>query len=278
MINFKQFREQLDETMLVESSQKEQFIYNSHGSHALLKRKSINFSLKENVVNPSFEKHFLGHKTDKSYSENHRDEISKSREIVGKLIKNNPISKDAREYISSYMLNDSSGLTKRLLDTHKHVMKHNNLDNFRKDKKPDKKDKIIQGLDNYAFSPASEDFDSYSGVKFDISKVKPAGKSKNGNPIYHQPTFMSSSTSKHIANEFTDDESPIRHIFHWKNKKGDSISAVAGVHHDEHEILLNRGNKNTYIEHLGHKDYTDKNGKIVRVHEVRKVSNLEINN
>ena len=242
-----------------------EIISNSHGAHA----KITPVKLKENTEHPSVEEHFLP--KFKSLADRFAHNNNMDKQIEG-LHKTHPHT-DKGEFHLNEFTKGSAGLTKDLLRHHTEgePLVHENL---------------VRDLDTHGFVPAKHKFATYSGVGFDIKNAKPVGKSKEGNLVYHQPTYLSSSIDKHIAKSFAG-ESALRskskneHILHWHHHEHDPVGII-GIHSEfpnEHEVLIPRTNSTKdrhHIEHIGTDKYNTQFGNTVHVHHVRRIPESEI--
>jgi hypothetical protein len=249
------------------SAKEYEVISNSHGAHANLPTK-----LKENTENtelPSFEKNFL---PDIKTADD-RMEFNKGIDAhIDKLHKAHAHSKEGKSHQNKFT-EGSSGVTADLIKHHT-------------ENKPLEHKEFIENLDKHAFVPAKHDFSTYSGVGFNIKNVKPVGKSKEGNPVHHATTFMSSSIDPHVSTSFGQtaarrNETNDVHILHWHHKKGDPIGVV-GKHSEfpaENEVLVPRTESTPekyHIEHISTDKYRDQYGHNVHVHHVKRIPESEI--
>jgi hypothetical protein len=243
-------------------------ISNSHGAHA-----SKSTKLKEERLrlhpHPSFEEHFLPKISSKKESDAYDKGIGKSMDT---LHKNYMHSDEGRKQLKQFT-EGSAGITSDLVKHHT-----NNRPLIHK--------KQIDNLDKHGFISARHKFDTYSGVGFNIKNAKPAGKSKQGNLVYHQPTYLSSSIDKHVAGEFglqaaKRNKSKDVHILHWHHNEGNPIGVI-GKHSEyphEHEVLIPRTETTEnrhHIEHIGTDKYRDDNGNTVHVHHVKRILESQI--
>ena len=259
----------IDKTKETKNSTKEyEIISNSHGAHA-----SKSTKLKEERLrlhsHPSFEDNFLPKITSKKESIAYDKSMNKNMDM---LHKNYSHSEDGKQQLKQFT-EGSAGITSDLV-------KHHTKD------RPLIHKEQIENLDRHGFIPAKHKFDTYSGVGFNIKNAEPAGKSKEGNPVYHQPTYLSSSIDKHVAGDFAlqaanRNKSKDVHILHWHHNEGNPI-AVIGKHSEypnEHEVLIPRtettGNRH-HIEHMGTDKYRDDNGNTVHVHHVKRIPESQI--
>jgi hypothetical protein len=239
-------------------------ISNSHGAHANLPTK-----LKENREHPNFEDNFLPN----IKTADDRYEFNKGVDAhMDKLHEDHPHSDKGKFHHNEYTAG-SSGVTSDLIRHHT-------------ENKPLEHKEFIENLDKHAFVPSKHDFSTYSGVGFNIKNVKPVGKSKEGNPVHHATTFMSSSIDPHVSTSFGQtaarrNETADVHILHWHHKKGDPIGVI-GRHSDfpaEHEVLVPRTESTPekyHIEHISTDKYTDRFGHKVHVHHVKRIPESEI--
>ena len=239
-------------------------ISNSHGAHASKPTK-----LKENTEHPSFEEHFMPNvksTSDRYGFDTHMDKHLKD------LHEAHPHSARG-EFHQNVFTQGSGGITRDLIRHHTEGV-------------PLKHGKFVHDLDKHGFLPAKHKFDTYSGVGFNIKNAEPAGKSKQGNPVYHQPTYLSSSIDKHVANSFAltaarKADSKDAHILHWHHNEDDPVGVV-GNHSDypaEREVLIPRTNSTEakhHIEHLSTDKYNDQFGNTVHVHHVKRIPESEI--
>ena len=249
---------------------KEEFIFNSHGSHANIKRKPDILEETKPELG-SFEKTFFAGIN--GYA-NHKEHKNNMENVMDKLHEAHPHTEEGIKHLHNYT-RDSRGLTRDLLKQH---ISHATL--------PESSSNEVKGLDTHSFVPAKHDFDTYSGVGFNIHNVKPVGKSKEGNPVYHQPTYMSSSIDRKVPRSFADDgkydnELDDSHIFHWHHKKSDPV-AVIGKHSQfpyEHEVLVPRTESTEHkyhIEHMGTDTHHDQDGNVYKIHHVKRIPESEI--
>lgn len=257
---------------------KEEHIFNSHGTHAFkfkphnpyYGRKRKRFSLIEGSDHPSLETEYLNLDKDSKYSTSKKDTDSEKR--INELHDQHEHTDQGKLYHKQFT-QDSTNFTEDLL--HNHVYKT-----------PLKYEDFVKGIDKHGFVPAKKNFESYSGVGFNLKNVKPVGKSKNGNPVYPQPTYMSSSVNKNVANGFAEiggnkKNLPDRHIFHWHHEEHQPV-AVIGNHSEyplEKEVLIPRtgSTKQKYhIEHTGTDTYMNQFGMLTHVHHVRRIPQSEI--
>lgn len=106
----------------------------------------------------------------------------------------------------------------------------------------------INKLDN-AFNETkakmTKDTHVYTGVHPDV--VKHAKKEKSEHMTVHLPAYTSSTTAKHVAEDFardnTDHDNKEAHVLHIKVKEGHPAMPIAkhSKHKEEHEVLLHRG-------------------------------------
>lgn len=128
----------------------------------------------------------------------------------------------------------------------------------------------VKHLDNN-FQKSKKKFSSYSGTNFDVRDTKPAGKSKEGNTVYHSPAYLSASIDKNTAKNFAQKKkvNGTHHILHIHTEKNDPITVI-GKHgySNEKEVLHPR---NSYYEHLG----TTTDGKFT-THHMRRIDKSKI--
>jgi hypothetical protein len=241
-----------------------EIISNSHGSHASKPTK-----LKENTEHPSFEEHFLP----KIKSADDRIEFNKGMDDhMDNLHASHPHTSKGKFHLNEFTAG-SSGITRDLIRHHTEGV-------------PLEHEHFVHNLDRHGFVPAKHKFDTYSGVGFNIKNAEPAGKSKEGNPVYHQPTYLSSSIDKHVANSFaltpaSRNNSKEAHILHWHHNEHDPVGVV-GKHSDypaEKEVLIPRTESTKdkhHIEHLGTDKYNDQFGYTVHVHHVKRIPESQI--
>jgi hypothetical protein len=238
-----------------------EIISNSHGSHASKPTK-----LKENTEHPSFEEHFLP----KINSADHRTEFNKSMDDhMDNLHASHPHTSEGKLHLNEFTAG-SSGITHDLIQHHTKGA-------------PLRHERFIHDLDRHGFVPAKHKFDTYSGVGFNIKNAEPAGKSKQGNPVYHQPTYLSSSIDKNVAKSFAYAPAVNKeaHILHWHHNEHDPVGVV-GNDSDfpaEKEVLIPRTESTKdkhHIEHLGTDKYNDQFGNTVHVHHVKRIPESEI--
>ena len=239
-------------------------ISNSHGAHASKPTK-----LKENTEHPNFEEHFLP----KLSSEKERDAYDNGMyKSMDNLHETHPHTSKGKFHLNEFT-QGSDGITRDLIRHHTEGA-------------PLEHEHFVHNLDKHGFVPARHKFDTYSGVGFNIKNAEPAGKSKQGNPVYHQPTYLSSSVDKNIAASFAfaaakRNKSKDVHVLHWHHNEHDPVGVV-GEHSKyahEHEVLIPRtestGNRH-HIEHMGTDKYRDNNGNTVHVHHVKRIPESQI--
>jgi hypothetical protein len=241
-----------------------EIISNSHGSHASKPTK-----LKENTEHPSFEEHFLP----KIKSADDRIKFNKGMDDhMDNLHETHPHSTEGKTQLKRFT-EGSSGITSDLIRHHTEGV-------------PLEHEHFVHNLDRHGFVPAKHKFDTYSGVGFNIKNAEPAGKSKQGNSVYHQPTYLSSSIDKNVAVSFSQtaanrNRSKDVHILHWHHNEHDPVGVV-GKHSEyshEHEVLIPRTETTAsrhHIEHMGTDKYSDNYDNIIHVHHVKRVPESEI--
>jgi hypothetical protein len=239
-------------------------ISNSHGSHASKPTK-----LKENTEHPSFEEHFMP----KIKSTDDRNEFNKGMDDHMDNLHEAHLHSARGEFHQNFFTQGSSGITADLIGHHTEGT-------------PLKHGKFVNDLDKHGFLPAKHKFDTYSGVGFNIKNAEPAGKSKQGNLVYHQPTYLSSSIDKHVANSFAltaarKNDTKDAHILHWHHDEHDPVGVVGNnsEYPQEREVLIPRTESTEakhHIEHLGTGKYNDQFGNTVHVHHVKRIPESEI--
>ena len=245
----------------------EEFISNSHGKHARIKSKDY---YKEDTVS-NFEKDYLP----KNENVPIMGSPGNGSTHIDELHNTHPHS-DKGAAAHKKFTAGSETLTKALLDREK-------------TKEPFTKDSfdgnLASHLDNHGFTKLKHPLDTYSGVGFNIKNVTPVGKSKEGNPVYRQPTYMSSSMNKNVAASFArtsakNDRDGVSHIFHWHHKEGDNVGVVGNNSNypEEQEVLVPRTDSSPekyHIEHMSTSSYGDKWGNTVLVHHVKRIPESE---
>ncbi len=261
----------------------EVFISNSHGRHAQKPEK------KEVFMSNSHGRHAQKPtKCDESVIPHISEFLSKNDNgaidhdnLITKLEKDHPkISDEGKTAIRKYT-SSSSDITSDLLNTHKsgHPVRNMTTNN------------VAAGLDKHTFTPLKhKKLHTYSGTNFDITDVKPVGRSKEGNPVYYQPTYMSSSVDKRLAKEFADYPSGSsfnakpgpKHILHWHHDEGHPIGVFGNTSTfpEEREIGVPRTEstpKRYHIEHLGRTTHkNDLDGNTYHVDHVRRIPESEV--
>jgi hypothetical protein len=241
-----------------------EIISNSHGSHASKPTK-----LKENTEHPSFEEHFLP----KIKSADDRIKFNKGiDDHMDNLHARHPHTSKGKFHLNEFTAG-SSGITRDLVRHHTEGV-------------PLEHEHFVHNLDRHGFVPAKHKFDTYSGVGFNIKNAEPVGKSKQGNPVYHQPTYLSSSIDKHVARSFAltptaRNNSKDAHILHWHHNEHDPVGVVGNDsdYPAEKEVLIPRTESTKdkhHIEHLGTDKYNDQFGNTVHVHHVKRIPESEI--
>ena len=243
-----------------------EIISNSHGTHANLPTK-----LKENTEHPSIKTHFLPNI--ESDEDRHHHNSTMNKRLMD-LHETHQHTSKGKFHLNEFT-RGSSKITRDLIRHHtegaplEHEHEH-----------------FVHNLDKHCFVPAKHKFDTYSGVGFNIKNAEPAGKSKQGNPVYHQPTYLSSSIDKHVANTFaktsaSKNGSTDTHILHWHHNENDPVGIVGNdsEYQDEREVLIPRTESTKdrhHIEHMGTDLYTGESGHAVHVHHVRRIPESEI--
>jgi len=241
-----------------------EIISNSHGAHASKPTK-----LKENTEHPSINTHFLPNI--KSDEDRHYHNSTMNKHLMD-LHDAHTHSDKGVEHQQTFT-KGSRKITNDLIQHHtKGVPIHHQ--------------EYVHDLDKHGFLPAKHKFDTYSGVGFNIKNAELAGKSKEGNSVYHQPTYLSSSIDKHVAHTFAktsaskNDSLGEQHILHWHHREHDPVGIIGSnsEYPDEKEILIPRTDATKdrhHIEHMGTEMY-DSYGNTVHVHHVRRIPESEI--
>lgn len=256
MKRFKQF---------VEETKGDKDIVNGHGLHSLtpkekkefLKFKESKHKLKENNSSNFFDKNDNEHLG------------SNSEEQIQKLHELHPIqSRDHQDELEEYT-SHSGDLNDALIEAHK------NKQQVPETIKGGATEHNVKKLDD-TFQPSKTKLHTYSGVGFNLTKMKPVGISESGNKIYHSPAYISSSLDKTTAADFAGYRSQVQNkttrpqIIHYETNEGDPISVV-GNHSagpEEKEILHPR---DSHFEHIGTSIHKDEDGTEYEVHHVRRI-------
>jgi hypothetical protein len=258
---------------------KEEFIFNSHGSHAKITPEK----LKENHTSVDADDDVLPD-LQKYTSKSENDHLGPlgafgdHKDKMDTLQKDHPHSKEGTTALEVYT-RGSEHVTNALLG------RTNVKDEEYKHRAVDLHNKIVE----HGHTPLKHDhLKTYSGVGFDIDNVKPVGKDKLGNFVYHQPTHLSSSIEKSTARSFArtssnDNLLPDRHILHFHNEKGQPVGVIGknSEFPSEHEVLIpsTDSHPNRYhLSHIGTESYRDPRdeNRIYHIHHVKRVPESEI--
>jgi hypothetical protein len=258
---------------------KEEFIFNSHGSHA-----HIDDSLKESKNSKEYDDHSA--QPTKNYfakNENSKhlgfDETKHEEGVhdvqMGVLHDHHKPNTTEGVNALRQFTRGSREFTENLLHHHIHgteLEPHNA--------------RLHDNLKHHAFQKLNHDLQTYSGVGYDIDNVKPVGKSKSGNKVYHQPTYMSSSIRKPVAYNFaarsaSNDNPEHLHVFHWHHEKGQPVSIVGhdSIFGHEHEVLIPpTSHEGHHIELLKteHRKDMHYSNRTIHIHHVKRIPESEI--
>jgi hypothetical protein len=254
----------------------EEFISNSHGSHAKITPKK----LKENHTSidgvlPDLKKYTY------KYENDHLGPLGPWGDHKNKmdvLQEDHPHSEAGTKALHDYT-RGSEHVTNALLG------RTASKDDEYKHRAVDLHNRIVE----HGHTPLKHDhLQTFSGVGFDINNVKSVGKDKEGNKVYHQPTHLSSSIEKSTARSFArtssnDNFLPDRHILHIHSEKGQPIGVIGknSEFPSEHEVLIPSTDSHPNKYHLSHvgtetyHDPTDDN-RTYHIHHVKRVPESEI--
>lgn len=279
---------------------KEEFIFNSHGSHA----SKYPYDVKESRLRlnstagkpelPNIDS-YLSHKNNKKLGEEdkedwqskylHRKDTSNlidsdkyHEERINKLQELHPISNKTKETFKTYSKGSAhvTDLSLGKLNRANSPIKHYSAV------------KLDNNIKQHGHMPLqTSKLDTYTGTGFDIRNVKSVGTTKEGHPVYNQPAHLSSSidkgVAKHFANMSAKNEAlPERHILHWHHEKGQPVGVVGknSKFSHEHEVLIpsTQSHENNYhIAHLGTERYKDpESNRIYNIHHVKRIPESEI--
>ena len=149
----------------------------------------------------------------------------------------------------------------------------------------------IKTLDEKSFKPlARKNLHTWSGANFDIRDAQHVGLSPQGNKVFKQPTYLSSSLSKEIAAKFAtrthtryEKKSPIKHILHWELEKNQPVGMIGSnsMHPEEHEVLIPRTDATLdkyHIEYLFTEEIMGPNDTMYHIHHVKRIPQKDIKN